>query len=88
MAGIIYVINLTRKLKQRYEVTDNAIETIKEWRSPPGEKIFQSKLRFQIRSVDTLLFFVDIIVVNACARLDDFRKRIVANENISSIDLR
>ena len=36
----------------------------------------------------TLLFFVDIIVVNACARLDDFRKRIVANENISSIDLR
>ena len=36
----------------------------------------------------SLLFFVDIIVVNACARLDDFRKRIVANENISSIDLR
>ena len=33
----------------RYEVTDNAIETIKEWRSPSGEKIFQSKLRFQIR---------------------------------------
>ena len=69
-------------------MTDNAIETIKEWRSPPGEKIFQSKLRFQIRFVDILLFFVDIIVVIAFARLDDFRKRIVANENIGSIDLR
>jgi len=55
-------------INQRYEVTDNAIESIKEWRSPPGEKIFQSKLRFQIR-------------------LDDFRKRIVLNENTSSVDL-
>ena len=39
----------TLSIKNRYQVTDNAIETIDEWRSPSGEKIFQSKLRFQIR---------------------------------------
>ena len=39
-------------LKNRYMVTDSAIERIKEWRSPEGEQIFQSKLRFQIRLDD------------------------------------
>ena len=39
-------------LKDRYMVTDSAIERIKEWRSPEGEQIFQSKLRFQIRLDD------------------------------------
>lgn len=39
-------------LKDRYTVTDSAIERIKDWRSPVGEQIFQSKLRFQIRLDD------------------------------------
>ena len=44
-----FIILMSLEYENRYEVTDNAIETIKKWRSPSGEKIFQSKLRFQIR---------------------------------------
>ena len=46
---ISLIILMSLEYENRYEVTDNAIETIKKWRSPSGEKIFQSKLRFQIR---------------------------------------
>ena len=39
-------------LKKRFELTDISLDNISDWRSPEGEDIFRSKLRFQIRLDD------------------------------------
>ena len=39
-------------LKKRFAETDFALENISNWRSPKGEEMFRSKLRFQIRLDD------------------------------------
>ena len=61
-------VNIGLDLKNRFLQTDGSLENISNWRSPAGEDIFRSKLRFQIR-------------------LDDFRKRVVENNDTSNADV-
>ena len=61
-------VNIGLDLKNRFLQTDGSLDNISNWRSPAGEDIFRSKLRFQIR-------------------LDDFRKRVVENNDTSNADV-
>ena len=61
-------VNIGLDLKNRFLQTDGSLDNISNWRSPAGEDIFRSKLRFQIR-------------------LDDFRKRVVENNDTSKADV-
>ena len=61
-------VNIGLDLKNRFRQTDSSLNNISNWRSPAGEDIFRSKLRFQIR-------------------LDDFRKRVVENNDTSKADV-
>ena len=61
-------VNIGLDLKNRFLQTDGSLDNISNWRSPEGEDIFRSKLRFQIR-------------------LDDFRKRVVENNDTSKADI-
>ena len=61
-------VNIGLDLKNRFRQTDGSLNNISNWRSPAGEDIFRSKLRFQIR-------------------LDDFRIRVVENNDTSKADI-
>ena len=63
-------------LKSRFTQTDFALENMTTWRSPPGEEMFRSKLRFQIRLDD----FRKLIIENNETTQNDDQSELVVED--------